>query len=144
MDATQPEPQPGTRATFAAFAETFESAAATGSDNDRIVTLVVDAKRTLTTVNRLHRLVLILWIPLGMFCYSSNSERRWQGKTFGVLPATDLMQNLWGVCFLMLVALRNDFPINLIGIMSACVFFGLVLGTHSTFSLVCSAELVDV
>jgi hypothetical protein len=134
-------PRNWTPSSFAELPETLDPTAT--SEADRIVSLVVDAKRTLTTLSRLHRLMLILWIPLGLFCYAPSFEARWRGKMFGMLEASGLLQNLWGVCLLMLVAMRHDFPMNIVAIFFSAMFFGVVIGTHSSSFLRCGPGALE-
>jgi len=101
------------------------------SEADRIVAIVVEAKRTHTTLSKLHSTIVLLWIVLGIFHYHPSFEARWRDISFGVLDAASLFQNMWGVVLLALVALRHDFPLNLFGITSAAFYAGVVFGVHA-------------
>lgn len=100
------------------------------TESDQVVALVVEAKRTHYILRQIHNLVVFLWLVLGLFHYHSSFEHRWQGRKFGLVDAAGLFQNLWGVVFLALVAVRNDFPINILGINLASCYFGVFVAVH--------------
>lgn len=100
-------------------------------EEDRVVVLVVEAKRTHLMIKKIHYTMILLWVPLGLFHYNYNFQSRWKDYNLGVLDAASLLQNLWGVCFLMLVALRNDFPMNILAIVTAAAYFGFCIGIHA-------------
>ena len=101
------------------------------SEADRVVAIVVEAKRTHVTMARLHSAVVLMWMVLGLFHYHPSFEARWRGYKFGILDAPSLLQNMWGAVFLGLVALRHDFPLNLLGITLAAFYAGIVFGVHA-------------
>ncbi|KAH9249442.1 hypothetical protein BASA81_012804 [Batrachochytrium salamandrivorans] len=92
--------------------------------------LIIESKRTHALLSRLHFTVLWLWVLFGLFHYHSTFEERWDGQTLGVLQASSLFQALWGVELVLLVALRNDFPLNLLAICLAFLYFGFTIGVH--------------
>lgn len=101
------------------------------SEADRVVAIVVEAKRTHVMLSRLHSAVMAMWMILGLFHYHPSFEARWRGYRFGILDAPSLLQNMWGAVFLALVALRHDFPLNLLGIACAAFYCGIVFGVHA-------------
>jgi len=101
------------------------------SEADRVVAIIVEAKRTHVTLSRLHSAVVLMWMVLGLFHYHPSFEARWRGYKFGILDAASLMQNMWGAVFLSLVALRHDFPLNLLGITIAAFYSGIAFGVHA-------------
>jgi hypothetical protein len=101
------------------------------SEADRIVAIVVEAKRTHVMMSKLHSTSLLLWVLFGIFHYHPSFEKRWKDHKFGILDTASLFQNLWGVLFLALVALRHDFPLNLFGITVAAFYAGIVFGVHA-------------
>jgi hypothetical protein len=122
--------RPPRNASFASLPESLDDPSEI-SEADRIVAIVVEAKRTHMTLSKLHSTVVLLWIVMGIFHYHPSFDARWRDIRFGVLDAASLFQNMWGVVLLALVALRHDFPLNLFGITAAAFYAGIVFGVHA-------------
>jgi hypothetical protein len=123
--------KPPRNSSFTALPEGASSDSNEISEADRVVAIVVEAKRTHVTMSRLHSAVVLMWMVLGLFHYHPSFEARWRGYKFGILDAPSLLQNMWGAVFLALVALRHDFPLNLLGITVAAFYSGIVVGVHA-------------
>ena len=60
----------------------------------------------------------------------SHANRRWRGFPIGVFDAEIFFQCWWGATLVLLIATRNDWPVALLGVCAACVYFGVFVGVH--------------